>query len=67
MSVYGLLALNEDALWASILIFFFFLRYLTAALFGARLFGKGGMKPVLCVAGVVAALGFFAVSSGRLA
>lgn len=62
LSVYGLLALNRSTLMTSLFILYFFFGYLVSAMFGARLFSSHGMKPVLLVAGLVAAAGFYSMS-----
>ncbi|BDR53579.1 MFS transporter [Bombiscardovia nodaiensis] len=68
LSVYGLLALNRSTLMTSLFILYFFFGYLVSALFGARLFSKSGMKPVLLLAGIVATAGFawMSVTAGSL-
>ncbi|RBP99720.1 MFS transporter [Bifidobacterium xylocopae] len=68
LSVYGLLALDRSTLMTSLFILYFFFGYLVSAMFGARVFSRGGMKPVLLIAGLVAAAGFgwMSVSAGSL-
>lgn len=62
LSVYGLLALDRSTLMTSLFILYFFFGYLVSAMFGARPFSSRGMKPVLMVAGLVAAAGFYSMS-----
>ena len=62
LSVYGLLALNRSTLMTSLFILYFFLGFLVSALLGAQLFNRHGMKPVLLIAGLIAATGFSLMS-----
>ena len=59
VSVYGQLSLDLTVGRASGLILAFFVGFLVASQFGARLFDKRGIAAVVLIGGAVAAIGFF--------